>query len=228
MGISTFPSFVSPVKSIQRGIAAAAGDITISSVNTLKTITNSFPTAADGTVAATGTVNAATGTAGQSNIYVTGYSGSGVGFSIEAPTPVFTGNYNTPNIANYNIPNITSYNSPNANISGYNAPNYLSQTRYIVYYNAPSAIISGYNAPTGATYNSTAVAAYNAAFPVYANTLASSSGNMTQNSQSINLNATNISGGSTNLFAGAYGIYLKNSTTITATGPCRYEVIEYY
>jgi hypothetical protein len=36
-----------------------------------------------------------------------------------------------------------------------------------------------------------------------------------------------LSGGTTNLVVESYGVYLKNSTTITATGPCRYEVLEY-
>lgn len=205
MGIATFPSFVSPVKSIQRGVAAAAGDITISAVNTLKTITNSFPTSADGTVAATGTVSAATGNAGSSTVYIDGYAGSGIGFSSQAPSPIFTGNYNNPNVSAYNASN-SAYNSP---------------TQYFLRYTAP------YNAPTQ-YFNTPYASAYNSPTPVYSNTLPTGSGNMTQNGQSITLNSTTISGGSTNLFAGAFGIYLKNSTTITATGPCRYEVIEYY
>jgi len=46
--------------------------------------------------------------------------------------------------------------------------------------------------------------------------------------RNISLNATNLSGGSTSLTSAVYGIYLVDSTTITATGPCRYEVVEYY
>lgn len=228
MGISTFPNVVSPIKSIQRGTASAAGNITISAVNISKTMVNSFSTSSAGTVAASGTIASFTGEAGASNIYVDGYATSGIGFASTAINPVFTGNYNTAFVANYNVPTITSYNAPNAIVNGYNAPNYLSQTRYITYYNAPTAIVNAYNSPTGATYNATAVAAYNASFPIYSNTLPTSSGNMTQNSQTLNLSSTSISGGSNNLVSAVYGVYLSNSTTLVATGPCRYEVVEYY
>jgi hypothetical protein len=48
------------------------------------------------------------------------------------------------------------------------------------------------------------------------------------NGMNVGLNATNISGGSTNLVSATYGAYLTNSTTLTTTGPCRYEVVEYF
>lgn len=224
MGISTFPNIVSPIKSIQRGTASAAGNITISAVNISKTMVNSFSTSSDGTVAASGTIASFTGTAGASNIFVDGYATSGVGFSSTAINPVFTGNYNAANIANYNVPNVTSYNASNLN---YNSPGTAYQgTRYQTLYNAPVA--GNYNAPYGATYNATSVAAYNASFPVYTNTLPTSSGNMAQNAQTLNLASTSISGGSNNLVSANYGVYLSNSTTLVATGPCRYEVVEYY
>lgn len=224
MGISTFPNIVSPIKSIQRGTASAAGNITISAVNVSKTMVNSFGTSSDGTVAASGTIASFTGTAGSSNIYFDGYATSGVGFTATAVNPVFTGNYNAANIANYNVPNVTSYNSSNLN---YNAPGNLYYiTRYTTAYNAPTP--GSYNAPYGATYNATSVAAYNASFPVYSNTLPTSSGNVLQNSQTLNLSSTSISGGANNLVSASYGVYLSNSTTLVATGPCRYEVVEYY
>jgi len=203
MGISTFPNIVSPIKSIQRGTAVAAGNITITAVNLSKTMVSSFSTSSNGTVAASGTIASFTGTAGSSNIFVDGYSSSGVGFSSQASNPIFTGSYNAPNIANYNSPTVSGYNAPSG------------AARY------------GYNAPT-ANYNSTSVSGYNAAFPIYTNTLPTSSGNMTQNSQTLNLASTTISGGSNNLVSAVYGVYLSNSTTLVATGPCRYEVIEYY
>jgi len=205
MGISTFPNIVSPIKSIQRGTASAAGNITISAVNLSKTMVNSFSTSSDGTVAASGTIASFTGTAASSTIYVDGYSGSGVGFSAIAPNPIVTGNYNAPNIASYNVSN-ASYNSP---------------TQYFTRYAAP------YNAPT-LYYNTPYASSYNVPTPVYANNLPASSGNMTQNSQALNLSSTNISGGSNNLVSANYGVYLSNSTTLVATGPCRYEVVEYY
>jgi hypothetical protein len=48
------------------------------------------------------------------------------------------------------------------------------------------------------------------------------------NSQNITLNSSTASGGTDNLIVGENGAYIKNSTTITVSGPCRYEVIEYY
>ena len=36
-----------------------------------------------------------------------------------------------------------------------------------------------------------------------------------------------FSGGSTSLTAASYGAYINNSTTITTTGACRWEVVEY-
>jgi hypothetical protein len=44
----------------------------------------------------------------------------------------------------------------------------------------------------------------------------------------MSTNAQTFSGGSTNLIMQNNGAYLSNSTTLVATGPCRYEVIEYY
>jgi len=37
-----------------------------------------------------------------------------------------------------------------------------------------------------------------------------------------------LSGGSTSLTSAEYGVTLTNSTTLTATGACRWQVIEYY
>lgn len=36
-----------------------------------------------------------------------------------------------------------------------------------------------------------------------------------------------ISGGTTSLTSAVNGVYLSNSTTLVATGPCRYEVVEF-
>jgi hypothetical protein len=33
--------------------------------------------------------------------------------------------------------------------------------------------------------------------------------------------------GGTGFFAGTYGAYLSNATTIVTTGPCRYEIVEF-
>ena len=37
-----------------------------------------------------------------------------------------------------------------------------------------------------------------------------------------------FSGGSTSITVQEYGVYITNSTTLTATGACRWEVVEYY
>ncbi len=37
-----------------------------------------------------------------------------------------------------------------------------------------------------------------------------------------------LSGGSTSLYSAEYGAYLTNSTTLTTTGACRWQVVEYY
>jgi hypothetical protein len=67
MGIASFPAssggLTSAIKSIQRGTAAAEGNITITAVDTTKTMVNSFSTSSAGSVAASGTVASTTGTA---------------------------------------------------------------------------------------------------------------------------------------------------------------------
>jgi hypothetical protein len=73
MGISVIGAVVSasPLKSVQRGLASAAGNITISAVNPAKTIINSFSTSSAGTVATTGSI---TGTLNPSGGNVSGQS----------------------------------------------------------------------------------------------------------------------------------------------------------
>ena len=51
---------------------------------------------------------------------------------------------------------------------------------------------------------------------------------MNVNGANVTLNSQAISGGTTALATESYGAYLSNSTTLVTTGPCRYEVIEYY
>jgi hypothetical protein len=174
MGIATFPpsasGLASVVKSVQRGTASGAGNITITSVDVNKTQVFSFSTGSAGTVAATGTVNAANGTASAQST-----SSSAVNQSI------------------------TLRGSGNANTTTSPGSNFSSNPRY------------------GA--------------PVFAGNSVSGSGaigGMNVNAQNIGLNATNISGGTTSLTAAVYGVFLANSTTLTATGPCRYEVVEYF
>lgn len=44
----------------------------------------------------------------------------------------------------------------------------------------------------------------------------------------ISLGGSNITGGSTNVTSASYGAYLSGATSLVVTGPCRYEVVEYY
>jgi hypothetical protein len=124
MGAKIYPSMVATINSIQRGTAASAGSITISSVNTSKAFVTSFSTGAAGTAAGTGDT---------SGTYSPG------GGSVGAPG----GNLNT----------------------------------------------SG-------------------SFPTYSGT-------------------RSLSGGTTSIAAAKYGAYLVNSTTITVTGACNWQVVEY-
>jgi len=63
-----------------------------------------------------------------------------------------------------------------------------------------------------------------------------SGGNIGQYSQSFNpgsgsypnlIGTRSFSGGSTSLTSAAYGAYIVDSTTITVSGACRWEVVEY-
>ena len=44
----------------------------------------------------------------------------------------------------------------------------------------------------------------------------------------VGLNTTSLTGGTTSLTAAQYGAVLTNSTTLTVSGPCTYQVVEYY
>jgi hypothetical protein len=129
MAISTWPNnpgSTSTVKNVQRGEALAAGNITITAVDTSKTRVSSFSTSA------TGTISIAGATVASADITSSGY----------------TANYGT------------------------------------------------------------------------------SGGTSTSLSQSMA--AAALSGGTTDLSTAHYGVYLSDSTTLVATGPCRWEVVEYY
>jgi hypothetical protein len=51
--------------------------------------------------------------------------------------------------------------------------------------------------------------------------------NVALNSTSVAMNSQNITGGSTNLVAAVVQGYLANSTTLTVSGACRWEVVEF-
>ena len=124
MAINTYPSTTSGIKKVQRGVAASAGAITISTINTSKSFVRSYSTASAGTVAT------------------------------------------------------------NSSESGTLTPS------------------GGACAAQGNGSNS------GGSWPTYSGT-------------------RTLSGGSTSLVSKEYGVYVTNSTTLTATGACRWEVIEY-
>lgn len=72
MALATYPSVSSPVKSVQRGSAAAAGTVTITAVDIAKSFVNIFGTTSSGTVAATGAISVS-GTIGGNVAANTGY-----------------------------------------------------------------------------------------------------------------------------------------------------------
>jgi hypothetical protein len=174
MGISTFPNVASPIKSIQRGAAVAAGNITITAVVVSKTTVNSFSTSSTGTVAASGTVAAQTGSTSATSFSATAAYASGYGAGAGSAAAF----------------NMLGSNPP--------APRY--------------GVVSTFLTPV--SYESS--------------TMYHSIGAMNANGANVSLNSQAISGGTTNLIAGVNGAYLSNSTTLVVTGPCRYEVVEYY
>ena len=192
MGIATFPAssggLSSVVKSLQRGTAVSAGNITISSVDTSKTTVRSFSTGAAGTVAATGAISAANGTT------------SGASTSTSTGTSTIGGNI---------APGLGNISSGFGSVPASYGTGYV-QTQYVPRYGVYNAnfIAQGMNFLSNLTSNISMNA-------------------MNTNGMNVGLNATNLSGGTTNVTAAAYGAYLVNSTTIYATGPCQYEVVEY-
>lgn len=127
MASNIFPSNVSPIKLIQRGLASSAGSITITAIDTTKSFIRSYSTGSAGTIGATGTES---GTLSPTGSYSFGGTGGG-------------------------------------------------------------------NASNGG-----------GSFPSFAGTRTTSAG-------------------TTSLTVVEYGAYIANSTTITATGACRWEVVEY-
>jgi hypothetical protein len=180
MGVAIYPNTASVIKSLQTGTAASAGTITISAVNTAKTVVHSISTGSAGTVAASGSINAANG------------STSGVSFS-------------------------AAYG---------NIDNYQGQS---------SVFVQGGNGG-GLVYTVTPSGTYSLVYGRYGYVSANSNyfgmnqfmNAMNTNGMNVGLNSTSLTGGTTSLTAALYGATLTNSTTLTVTGPCTYQVIEYY
>jgi hypothetical protein len=125
MGIATFPAassggLSSVIKSLQRGTAASAGNITISTVDITKTVVRSFSTGSAGSVAATGTLSAANGTtsgmstsAANASGAISGYLTPGLAYSQYGSfggNPIPT-SYGTGYTFNQYIPRYGVYNS---------------------------------------------------------------------------------------------------------------------
>jgi len=173
MGIATFPAtsagLSTVIRSVQRGTAVSAGNITISSVDTTKTQVNSFSTGSAGYVQATGSINAANGT--------------------------------------------TSATNSNA-INGYATAGGAS-----IAYGMGSSIAIGGSYGFFPRYGERPGPYYGLGIYLSSNST---------NAANVGLNATSLTGGSTSLTSANYGAYLSSSTNLVATGPCQYEVVEYY
>jgi hypothetical protein len=144
MGVANVPSAAGGgIKSVQRGSAGGAGNVTITAVDIAKSFVTVFGTASSGTVAATGAVGAATGNAAAT-----------------------TGSL---------MKRTAGYNSNFANDGNFNGQ----------------------------------------------------MGELTLPIQAVTLNAVNITGGTNNLVAAVVQGFLANSTTLTVSGACRYEVVEF-
>jgi hypothetical protein len=168
MGISNLVTTAAgAVKSTQRGQAVASGTVTISAVDTSKTIVQSLPNGSAGTAAISGTVSAATlnGTVG---------------------------------IVNFNSGGAMNFSKSGGNLTGMSNGSFGQLT------------------PTGAPPN------YSGS---YSRAITAGTGSLSGS----NRDTANISGGTTtNFFTADYGAVLTNSTTITISGPCFWQVVEYY
>lgn len=158
MGINVFPvpSAGGGIKSVQRGSAGGAGNVTITAVDITKAFVNVFGTASSGTVAASGSIST-------------------------------SGNMST---------NVTDHGT-------------------VVYMDGAMRYPSNGSRTVGTSGQSTdhSPARYN-----YSQTL---SGSGTSNQSG------NLSGGSNNLVAAVVQGFLANSTTLTVSGACRWEVVEF-
>lgn len=153
MGIAVYPAAGGGgIKSVQRGLASGSGNVTITAVDTNKSFVTVFGTSSSGTIAASGTINAANGT------------------NVDTRMGVWVAGQG-------------QWYGPNGSAS----------------VNIGTPIGGGENNPRQYTWNS---------------------GTST-------LNATNITGGSNNLVSAVVQGFLAGSTTLTVSGACRWEVVEF-
>jgi len=217
MGSTIYPQSsgsISSVKSVQRGVAASSGSITISSVDISKTVCQSFPTGAAGTSAATGSVPVATVTGSGGDTSPFGYATSTAAYI----SGVTSGTANQA-VANYSVSGNVAYWSNNIN----GGVRYFLGGRYgnlLQSQGANAGQSSGENYYQATTINS--YGGVNASSTNYSTAVNAAP------TQTITKPSQTVTGGTTNIIAKEYGVYLSNATTLVATGPCRYEVVEYY
>jgi len=215
MGVASFPAsggggLSSVVKSLQTGTASSAGTVTITAVNTSKTVVYATSTGSAGTVAASGSINAANGsTSGISTSAMYGNL-----YAIEFNSYLYSNPFSAwPSIpSGYSAYAGTAFYQPLGGIVGTQIGNsgggsygYTGNTRYGSVY-----VTGNFNA-------------------VYDSTISTFGNAMNTNGANVTMNSTSLTGGTTSgLYSAQYGAVLTNSTTITVTGPCSYQVVEYY
>jgi len=92
MALSVFPDQPSLIKSVQRGLAAASGNITITSVDTSKSFVNSFSNGANGSIATnSNTSGTYTPSGGNMAQYSTSFNPGGGSFPNLIGTRTFSG-----------------------------------------------------------------------------------------------------------------------------------------
>jgi hypothetical protein len=136
MALATYPaaSAGGGIKAVQRGLAASAGTVTITAVDTTKAFVNVFGTTSSGSAAIAGNINGASGSTsghsgnrGAANL-TTNWSNSSVGILYPEPgTAISTWTYNGSGI------------SGNGQNVGLNAVNMTAGTTNLV-----TAVVQGY------------------------------------------------------------------------------------
>lgn len=147
------------IKSVQRGSAGGAGNVTITAVDITKSFVNIFGTTSSGTVAAAGSLSGGLNTTSTTIVGTVAVRTGGGQFD-------------------------SAFRPSNANgLSG--------------------ASVNSSNWNTEPAWTQTA------------------------NINASNFSSANITGGSNNLVAAVVQGFLANSTTLTVSGACRYEVVEF-
>jgi hypothetical protein len=200
MGYQVYPEASSGgIKTVQRGLAAGAGNVTISAVNINKAFVTVFGTASSGTVAATGAVNAASGTLTAANGTINAANGTlaaGTGVLAAANGAITTVGQDAIYTGNQTSTNWTPGGALNKFLGIINA------AAKNIAMNATNMNADARNVALNAT-------------------------NIGLNATTVGLNATNITGGSTNLVSAVVQGFLANGTTLTVSGACRWEVVEF-